>query len=334
MASPESSAVLVGILAAASVVGVLLGIFYPFLSRKSGTMDRLARLPPVGPSARSVGAPEEEGSRTKKSIEAALKELEDKQKARKGVKPTLPVLLRQAGLTRWTLTTYVFVSIGAGVVTALLSLAILGLPLLVTLGFGLAGGVFAPRAYVNFRRDRRMRKFADEFPNAVDVIVRGVKSGLPLVDCLRIISLEAQEPVRSEFRAIIEDQTLGVPIDQSVLRLWERVPLTETNFFAIVIALQSRTGGSLSEALGNLSKVLRERKKMKAKIRAVSAEAKASAGIIGALPVVVASLIGLTSPGYIALLFTTSTGHIVLGVCAFWMFIGVMIMRKMINFDF
>jgi tight adherence protein B len=180
----------------------------------------------------------------------------------------------------------------------------------------------------------RLKSFSAEFPDSVDIIVRGVKAGLPLVDCLRIISLEAQEPVRGEFKAILEDQTMGLPIDQAVQRLSERVPLAETNFFAIVIALQSRTGGSLSEALGNLSKVLRERKKMKAKIKAVSAEAKASAGIIGCLPVVVALLIYLTSPAYISLLFTTTTGNIALAGSAFWMFIGVMIMRKMINFDF
>jgi tight adherence protein B len=187
---------------------------------------------------------------------------------------------------------------------------------------------------VNARRNKRFKGFSAAFPNAVDVIVRGVKAGLPLVDCLRIISTEAQEPVRSEFRTIVEDQTLGMPLDQAVQRLSERIPLAEANFFAIVVGLQSRTGGSLSEALGNLSKVLRERKKMQAKIKAMSSEAKASAGIIGSLPVVVAMLVYLTSPDYIMLLFTTGTGQITLAASLAWMGVGIFIMRQMINFDF
>jgi tight adherence protein B len=203
-----------------------------------------------------------------------------------------------------------------------------------TIGFGVSAGVLFPHFYVNFKRKRRLRKFSNEFPNAVDVIVRGVKAGLPLIDCLKVIAREATEPVRSEFQEIVEDQTLGMPLPDAVSRLPERIPLSEANFFAIVVAIQSRTGGSLSEALTNLSKVLRDRKKMGHKIRAMSAEAKSSAGIIGSLPIIVAVLVWFTSPEYIALLFTTFVGNVVLSCCAFWMFLGIMVMRKMINFDF
>jgi tight adherence protein B len=166
------------------------------------------------------------------------------------------------------------------------------------------------------------------------VIVRGVKAGLPLIDCIKVIAVEAQEPVRSEFQQIVEDQTLGMPLAEAVARLPERIPLAEANFFAIVIIIQSRSGGSLSEALGNLSKVLRDRKKMDAKIRAMSAEAKSSAGIIGSLPIVVAVLVYFTSPDYILLLFQTTTGNIVLAGSGLWMLMGILVMRKMINFDF
>jgi tight adherence protein B len=198
----------------------------------------------------------------------------------------------------------------------------------------MTGGLLLPHLYVGLKRNQRLKRFSDEFPNAVDIIVRGVKSGLPLVDCLRIISLESQEPVRSEFKAILEDQTMGLPMEQAVQRLPERIPLSEANFFAIVIAMQSRTGGSLSEALGNLSKVLRERKKMQGKIKAASTEAKSSAAIIGSLPILVTLLIYLTTPDYITLLFTTEIGNLVLGAGAIWMLIGTLVMRKMINFDF
>jgi tight adherence protein B len=166
------------------------------------------------------------------------------------------------------------------------------------------------------------------------VIVRGVKAGLPLGDCLRIISAEAQEPVRSEFKTIVESQQIGIPMGDACAKLYDRMPLPEANFFGIVIGIQQRSGGNLSEALGNLSKVLRERKKMKAKIQAMSMEAKASAVIIAALPFSVMLLVYITSPTYIELLWTHPTGRFMMVCCAVWMMMGVFVMKKMINFDF
>ena len=170
--------------------------------------------------------------------------------------------------------------------------------------------------------------------DAVDVIVRGIKAGLPLHDCIKMITLEAPEPLKSEFRMIMETQAIGMPLGEACAKLYERTPLPEANFFGIVVAIQQKSGGNLSEALGNLSKVLRDRKKMKAKIQAMSQEAKASAGIIGALPIAVMTLVYLTSPQYISLLFTNSMGHLMLAGSAIWMVIGVLVMKKMINFDF
>ena len=170
-------------------------------------------------------------------------------------------------------------------------------------------------------------------PNAVDVIIRGIKAGLPLGDCLRIIASESVEPVRSEFRNIVEAQTMGLSIAEAVERIAERVPTPEASFFAIVINIQQKSGGNLSDTLANLSRVLRDRKKMRAKVQAMSSEAKSSAGIIGALPFIVTGLIYVTSPRYIELLWTTTTGKMVLAGCAVWMAIGIMSMKKMINFD-
>ena len=166
------------------------------------------------------------------------------------------------------------------------------------------------------------------------MIVRGVKAGLPLADCLKIISNEAQEPVKTEFRSIVETQTIGMPVGEACLKLYESVPLAEANFFGIVVSIQQKSGGNLSEALGNLSRVLRDRKRMQAKIRAMSMEAKASAAIIGSLPPVVMVLVYITSPNYIELLWTTPVGRIMLAACAMWMMMGVFVMKKMINFDF
>ena len=172
------------------------------------------------------------------------------------------------------------------------------------------------------------------FPDAVDIIVRGVKAGLPLLDCLKMITIEAPEPVKSEFRAIIETQAIGIPLGEACAKLYEQMPLAEANFFSIVVSIQQRSGGNLAEALGNLSRVLRDRKKMKAKIQAMSQEAKASAGIIGALPLAVMTMVYITSPNYISLLWTAPLGRVMLAASVVWMAMGVMVMKKMINFDF
>jgi tight adherence protein B len=336
MLSPLAVQIAVALLVVFSVGGVLTAALYPRLtggSKSDKRLESIASASKRGPMDRLAAAADE--GRRKRNVEDTLKELEaaQKAKARSSQKLTLVTRMRQAGLG-WSKNTYYLVCLLSAIGTFGFALVVFGFGLIPCIGFGVSGGVLLPHFYVNFKRKRRLAKFSNEFANAVDVIVRGVKAGLPLIDCLKVIAAEAQEPVSSEFRTIVEDQTLGMPLAEAVLRLPERIPLTEANFFAIVIAIQSRTGGSLSEALSNLSKVLRDRKKMSAKIRAMSAEAKSSAGIIGALPIIVAVLVYLTSPDYILLLFQTTTGNIVLAGCAIWMFMGVMVMRKMINFDY
>jgi tight adherence protein B len=200
------------------------------------------------------------------------------------------------------------------------------------LAFAAGGGL--PFWILRFLKKRRESRFLAAFPDAVDVIVRGIKAGLPLLDSLKLIAAESEEPVRGEFLSIIETQTIGIPIGEACLKLFERMPVPEANFFGIVISIQQRAGGNLSEALGNLSKVLRDRKKMKAKIQAMSMEAKASAGIIGALPPAVMTIVWITSPQYISLLWTEPLGRMMLAACAVWMSMGVFVMRRMINFDF
>lgn len=329
--SPELASVLAAVLAAVCVGGIVISLLYSRIGQRSEAGRRLAAIAAWdGPAGRAIGADE---SARKRSIEATLRNIEEQQKARKGVRPSLTIRMQQAGLN-WSRNTYFVVCFAAGVASSLIALVIFGVGALPALGFGLAGGLLLPHFYVSKMRNDRFKDFTAEFPNAVDVIVRGVKAGLPLVDCLRIIAAEAKEPVRSEFRGVLDDQSLGVPMDQAVQRLPERIPVAEANFFAIVISLQSRSGGSLSEALGNLSKVLRDRKKMAGKVRAMSSEAKASAGIIGSLPVAVTCLLYLSSPDYISLLFTTLVGKLVLASCAVWMGAGILMMRKMINFDF
>jgi len=331
MLQPDLVPVVAALLAFCCAVGLVTALLYPLMFGRSESQKRLAAIAAYHTAVGQVSSSED--SRRKKAVEATLREQEEQQKAKKGAKLTLTGRLRQAGLG-WSKSNYYALCGVSAVVVFLVALALFSLGPAPAAAFGLTGGLLLPHLYVTAVLSRRLRTFSEEFPNAVDIIVRGVRSGLPLTDCLRIISLESQEPVRGEFKVILEDQTMGVPMDQAVQRLPERIPLPEANFFAIVIAMQSRTGGSLSEALGNLSKVLRERRKMQGKIKAASSEAKASAAIIGSLPILVTFILYITKPDYISLLFTTFIGNLVLGVCAFWMLVGTLVMRKMINFDF
>ncbi|GAA4128026.1 type II secretion system F family protein [Aminobacter aganoensis] len=274
-----------------------------------------------------------EVAKRRKSVQDTLKELDDKQKAkdRNIKKPPLKVQIKQAGMLVTIERFYVY-SVVCGIVTTLL-VYIAGAPLILLPGALLAGTVGLPRWFVAFRRSRRVKQFLEEFPNALDIIVRAVKSGLPLNDGIRLIASESPEPVRGEFRRIVEAQQLGIAIPDAALRMTETMPCPEAGFFGIVIQIQSQAGGNLSEALGNLSRVLRDRKKMKAKVQALSMEAKASAAIIGALPIIVAFLVYLSSPNYIMPLFTTNTGNLILGISGIWMSIGIFVMRKMMNFE-
>jgi tight adherence protein B len=219
-------------------------------------------------------------------------------------------------------------------VAAMLVTLMMGTGLLSAAAMGFAASFGLPLWILGYLKRRREAKFLENFPDAVDIIVRGIKAGLPLMESLRVITTEAPEPIKSEFKAILDTQAIGLPLGEACGKLFERIPVPEANFFGIVIAVQQKAGGNLSEALGNLSRVLRERKKMKAKIQAMSMEAKASAAIIGALPLCVMALVYLTSPDYISLLWTEPTGRLMLFASAVWMGMGVFVMKRMINFDF
>ena len=193
------------------------------------------------------------------------------------------------------------------------------------------GSLGFPQWVVGFLKNRRQKKFATEFSNAIDVIVRGVKSGLPVNECLKIIGREAPAPVCDEFHLLTESLRVGLSLEQALERMFERMPLQEVNFFGIVLMIQQKTGGNLAEALGNLANVLRSRKMMEGKIKALSSEAKASAYIIGALPFLVMGAVKLASPDYLEPLFSTPTGNFVLLGSGIWMSMGVLVMKNMIK---
>jgi tight adherence protein B len=207
-------------------------------------------------------------------------------------------------------------------------------PILFALVFAVAGGYLIPRWYLKRRTRKFQKKFLDELPNAVEAIVRGVRSGLPLNDSMKIVASEVKEPVRSEFGRVLEQQSVGKSMTEAVQILFDRVPLPEVNFFVVVITVQQQAGGNLSEALGNLAHVLRNRKKMQGKIKAMSSEAKASAYIIGSLPFIVAFLVSLVTPNYLEPLYTTQIGMIWLGIATVLMGFGIFVMNRMIQIDF
>ncbi|MDI1345108.1 MAG: type II secretion system F family protein [Pseudolabrys sp.] len=314
-------------LAAVAVGGVAYVFVYPILSGERKAEKRVANVARAEPAARTSRG--QQRSR-RDVVENTLKELEERHKKSKS--PSLSVRITQAGLN-WSKRKFLVVSVIIGCV--MFAGGLLGnAGLLPAIGLGFAGALGLPRWLLSFLKKRREAKFLAGFPDAVDIVVRGVKAGLPLLDCMKMITAEAPEPLKSEFRAIIETQAIGIPLGEACAKLYERMPLPEANFFGIVIAIQQKAGGNLAEALGNLSRVLRDRKKMKGKIQAMSQEAKASASIIGALPLAVMTLVWITSPQYINLLFSEPLGRVMLVASVVWMTMGVLVMKKMINFDF
>jgi tight adherence protein B len=322
----QDTLIIVG-LAMVAAGGVFYAFIYPYMSGEMRAEKRQAALQ-AGTAAGKRPDRNQEAAQRRKQVAESLKELDAKGKAKKY---SLEARIRQAGLD-WDVPKFYIISAVIGMGVGALVFYMSHEPLYGLLGI-FAGAAGVPRWLLGHLKKRRLAKFTNEFPGAVDVIIRGIKAGLPLGDCLRIIASEGQEPVRGEFRRIIESTTMGLTIADSVERLIERVPTPEANFFAIVISLQQKAGGNLSEALGNLSRVLRDRKKMQVKVQAMSSEAKASAGIIGALPFLVGGLVYLSSPRYIELLWITSTGRMVLTIAGTWMLIGILTMKKMINFN-
>ncbi|MBB3612786.1 type II secretion system F family protein [Rhizobium sp. BK602] len=325
---------LIVVLAAVSAAAVCYGILYSRIETQKKAESRVNRVKAAETDRAKVKAARDrvqEMSKRRKSVQDSLKDLEKRQEENNKKKQSLKARLGQAGLPLTPARFYLF-SVLFGVFVLLVVL-LLGAPLAVIAGLPFAAAFGLPRWVVGFLIKRRQNKFLEEFPNALDLITRSIRSGLPLNDAVRLVASEAREPVKSEFRRVVETQQVGLSMTDACGRMINHMPLQEVNFFAIVIAIQAQAGGNLSEALGNLAKVLRERRKMKAKVTALSMEAKASAVIIGALPFVVMLLVYLTSPQYMMILFTDPRGHLIMLLAGIWMSFGVYIMRNMVNFE-
>jgi tight adherence protein B len=325
--APLESPLLISALFAVCGGLIAYALIYPFFSGEFRSQKRVDAF--VIAPRRAMRGPGVTMGMRKKKISETLKDIEQKNKSNTNF--TLDDRIRHAGLDM-TKSKLIIMSAIAGVVCAFVAFIFKPTPIAPLIALPV-GGILLPFLVLNYLRKKRTKKFIEEFPNALDIIIRGVKSGLPLGDCLRIISVEASEPVSSEFRHIVEVQQLGLSIGDACSEMYKRMPVVEANFFGIVIQIQQKAGGNLGEVLGGLSKVIRERRKMKGKIIAMSTEATASAGIIAALPFVVGILVYLTAPKYIEKLWTTSAGINGVMAGAVLMIVGVIVMKKMINFD-
>lgn len=315
----------------AAVLGfiTIAGVGFVFAGPSGGTKVKRAA---------QIASPKEAKARARTAAGAdsrrkqILKTLKDQDRAQKKALLSISAKLQQAGLGASSLQFWM-VSAAIGVIVGFVPL-IMGANPLIALGFAFVAGLGLPRWVVGFLAARRVKKFTEGFSDAMDVIVRGIRSGLPVHDCLKIIAREAGQPVAGEFQRLVENLSVGMSMEQALEKMFERMPTSELRFFSIVMAIQSKTGGNLAEALAGLSTVIRARKLMREKIKALSSEATASAMIIGALPPGVVVLISITSPAYMVPMFTDSRGHLMLLFSGIWMAMGVFVMRRMINFKF
>lgn len=318
-------------LAAIAVAAAAYAIVYPYLGDRKQDERRRGI---VDGRREALSNLDQTLATRRKSVADTLKEMEARQK--KAERTSLRLRLQRAGFNV-TMRTFWLASAAtglglAGLTALLLSPGVTRSVLMVVVG--IIGFVGVPRWFLNKATARRQFKFTSELPNAIDIVVRGMKTGLPLNECLAIIARESEEPLAGEFREVIEQQRVGVSLGEALERLAQRMPLPEVKFLTIVVAIQQQAGGNLSEALGNLSQVLRDRFRLRLKVKALSAEAKASAAVLASLPPIVTFMLYLLAPDYIGVLFSTRTGNFALLACGIWMMMGVLMMRKMINFKF
>lgn len=240
--------------------------------------------------------------------------------------------LQRAGL-KPSLSSYVLsmATLGMGVALALNMATSLPGAVVVLAGLGI--GTMLPRFVVDWLGARRAEKFLVVLPEAIDVIVRGIKAGLPVIESITAVGEEFPDPVGAEFRGVGERVKLGASIEDALWDIAERVGKPEFNFLAISVAIQRETGGNLGEALENLSSILRQRQQMKLKVRALSSEARASAYILGAMPFVMTLLIYVVNSSYISALFVDPRGHMLLAAGVGSITLGALVMARMVRFE-
>ncbi|MFZ5747265.1 MAG: type II secretion system F family protein [Pseudomonadota bacterium] len=323
--------------------------FLPYLMVGGGAFAVLAMMIFAfsGPSARREGARRLSGLRQRHhaqggiaaAMEAQMRRISAQRATRMDVAaarfiPNPKLLARRLSMTGkpWTLGQY-GVATAALLVVTTFGLWLRGAPFWLSLAVGLFAGVGIPHFVVGFFINRRIAKFTAKFPDAIELLVRGLRSGLPITETMSVVGAEVEGPVGEEFRSVSDKMKIGRSLDVALQETSDRLGTPEFQFFCITIAIQRETGGNLAETLSNLADVLRKRSQMKLKIKAMSSESKASAFIVGSLPFIVFGLIWFINNNYMAKFFIDERLMIAGGGGLIWMGIGVFIMAKMVNFE-
>lgn len=294
------------------------------------SMQNAARKKRIGLVRNGTTAHHDQGkSQDHRRADIAGKLKNDKQLAA-GKKNTIGDMIAQAGLSISVKQYWIYAILFACGVTCVLFL-IEQPPFVVVCG-GLSGLLGVPKLMLSRMAADRQKKFLEDFPDALEAVVRLLKAGMPVSEAVAMSAREFSGPVAEEMAHIHDQQKIGVPLHDAAYEACKRIPITEMNMFATSLAIQAQTGSSLSEVLMNLSSMIRSRFRLKRKVKALSSEAIASAGIIGALPVLVAGGMYLTNKEYISILFTDSFGQVLLSGAVIWMGLGILTMKIMINF--
>lgn len=321
---------LVQIVLIAAIVFLFIGVFGAVVMNKEAKA-RESKMAVVRGVSGIDGRVNEKDVQNKRRAEIARKLKQSKEEDGKSKKKiSISTKLGQAGLNITPKQFWILSGISCVVLTALIKY--LGFELHLV-AFGAIIGLFGiPRFVLRFLIKRRQKKFLEEFADALEAVVRLLKAGMPVSEAISMISREFEGPVGEEMSRVYDKQKIGIPLHEAALEATKRMPLTEMQMFATGLAIQAQTGSSLSEVLTNLANVIRARFRLKRKIVALSSEAIASASIIGALPVLVATGMYFMNPDYLMILFTTPTGKMLLTGAIVWMCIGVFVMKTMINF--
>jgi len=317
------------------IVAILLagGILAYAVGTRSQRRQRVMSVITRDKSASASGG--EEGkekqlARQRADIAKKLKQAGEEEEKKKD-KTTIREKMIQAGIEA-PVSRFWIASLAAGAGTALALLMLTHWPKAAIILLGIAVFLGLPRFVLAKLAARRQKKFLEEMPDALDATVRLLQAGMPMSEAIAMVAREYTGPLREEMMRIYENQKIGVPLGEAAYETAQRIPLTEVHMFATALQIQSETGSSLSEVLGNLSQVIRSRFRLKRKVKALSSEAKSSAAIIGALPVIVTLGLYFVNRDYISILFDTRQGNFVLAGAVGWMCVGVLVMRQMINF--
>lgn len=314
--------VLIALLSVVTIVGFMMG-------QESAKKKRMMGVIQGTKGSTAQGGDKNVKDKRRADLAKKLKESKEEDDAKKS-NTSLSAKIEQAGLNLSVVQFWIF-SVISMVLFVLLA-KMMGQP---THMMGLAAviGLFGfPRFVLKKMAAKRQKKFLEEFPDALEATVRLLKAGMPVGEAVAMISREFEGPVGEEMSRIKDLQKIGVPLHEAALAATRRMPITEMQMFATGLSIQAQTGSSLSEVLTNLSNVIRSRFRLKRKIKALSSEAIASASIIAALPLLVATGMYFVNYEYISVLFTDPFGNFLIACAGFWMFCGVMVMRVMINF--